>query len=1214
MSNPNRLSRLAAGVALVALSASIAVAQGSGSITGLVKDTSGGTLPGATVTVVNVATEVPQTALTDVQGQFQFPQLPPGPYRIVVELQGFKRVEKRDVVLSTATRLNVGDFVLDVGAMTETITVAAEAGRLQIQTESAERSDLVTNTQLRDLALNGRNIGDLFKTIPGVIAGGTQTTSTVANVVGSFNINGTRNNQHEYTVDGVTNLNLGNNTGALVSINPDALEEVKILTSNYQAEFGKAGGGFIALTTRSGTNRYRGGLRYFKRHESLNANSFFNNATDRPKPLYRYDYSGWDFGGPLPIGGTRESRRMFFFAAQEYYQQKTPAGAAQSIRVPTALERGGDFSQTRDGNGNAIAVRDPLTGQPFPNNTIPSSRFAPGMRALLDIFPQPNAPEGGALYNYTSQLSGDIPRREDIFRFDWQAAATTRLSVRYIHNKDEDFRPYGTTTAAFNFPLSNVVRKNGPGTTLSATVTHAFGPSLVNELVYGLGRGGVFIGPVDDLATRASHGVDVPLLFGSADPDGILPSVAFGGVANQTFANTNFNGTPFDQKFIIHNVYESLTKMAGRHSFKGGFFYQHATNRRTSFGPVQANLAFGATHPQNTGHPFANALLGLFDTYTQAEAKITSNYVYQNIEGYLQDTWKIRPHLTLDYGLRLSHYQPIYDQENRLGFFNPDLYDPAQAVRLYRPVCVTVSPCAARAIDPAISTAPTVANTQPANYVGTIVPNSGNLTNGIGRAADGYAAGGFTTAPVLWGPRLGFAWDVRGDRRAVVRGGFGITYDRIDTDRVADAITNPPGIQVATLSNGTISSLATAGRSDIIPVNADVVGWPEDGKVPTVYSYSIGVQKDIGWDMSVDIAYVGTQSRHNPRQTDLNAVPYGAMFLRENQDPTRYNGTVPAVEPTLPAAHAAAGLPFSGATPLNVNLLRPYAGYGSLRSRLFDSKASFNSLQASVQRRFSRNLSFGASYTLSQAKTDSAGVGDATSPFDLAGYDYALANFDRTHYFVVNYVWNVPAGSRLLGGGLLARGLLDNWTLSGISWISSGNPAEMGLSISGINVTNRLLGTDSGGQAGDLQPRFRVQGDPQGAPDEIALPAIQVPGIGDRGPYDRFYLRNPGFNNHDLSVFKNFPLPGGNASRYFQFRLEMFNVFNHTQFSGVNRTTNLTNGAGQTGAAILNDYTNLAITNNLRPAGATQPLGTFFGEYNAVRDPRIIQVGVKLYF
>ena len=735
---------------------------------------------------------------------------------------------------------------------------------------------------------------------------------------------------------------------------------------------------------------------------------------------------------------------MFFFAAQEYYQQQTPAGAAQNIRVPTALERGGDFSQTRDGNGNAIVVRDPLTGQPFPNNTIPSSRFAQGMRALLDIFPQPNAPEGGALYNYTSQLSGDIPRREDIFRFDWQAASSTRLSVRYIHNKDEDFRPYGTTTAAFNFPLSNVVRKNGPGTTLSATVTHAFGPSLVNELVYGLGRGGVFIGPVDDLSTRAQSWRR----------------------RAAALRRRRSRRHPAERGVRRRRQPDVRQHQLQRHALRPEVHHPQRLREPDQDGGaalVQGRVLLPARHqPAHVVRPGAGEpgvrrdapaehrpsvrqrALGFFDTYTQAEAKITSNYVYQNIEGYVQDSWKIKPNLTLDYGLRLSHYQPIYDQENRLGFFNPDLYDPAQAVRLYRPVCVTVSPCAARAIDPAISGAPTVANTRPANYVGTVVPNSGNLTNGIGRAADGYPAGGFTTAPVLWGPRLGFAWDVRGDRRSVVRGGFGITYDRIDTDRVADAITNPPGIQVATLSNGTISSLASAGRSDIIPVNADVVGWPEDGKVPTVYSYSIGVQKEIGWDMSVDIAYVGTQSRHNPRQTDLNAIPYGAMFLRENQDPTRYNGTVPAVEPTLPAAHAAAGVPFSGATPLNVNLLRPYAGYGSLRSRLFDSKASFNSLQASVQRRFSRNLSFGASYTLSQAKTDSAGVGDATSPFDLTAYDYALANFDRTHYFVVNYVWNVPGGSRLLGGGLFARGLLDNWTLSGISWISSGNPAEMG--------------------------------------------------------------------------------------------------------------------------------------------------------------------------
>jgi hypothetical protein len=311
-----------------------AAAQSSGSITGTVEDVSGGVLPGASVMATNTTQYAVYTALTGEQGVFVFAEIPPGTYTIAVELSGFKRVEKRDVVLSIATKINAGVFVLDVGNVNETVTVAADAAQILLKTESAERSDLVTNTQLRELALNGRNIADLFKTIPGVIAGSTQTTSTVQNVVGSFSINGTRANQHEYTVDGVTNLNLGNNTGALVTLNPDAVEEVKVLTSNYQAEYGRAGGGYIALTTRGGTNQYRGGLRYFKRSEAFNANNYFNVINGRPKPFYRYDYAGWDFGGPVPLGGTPGARRLFFFAAQEYYQQKTPATSPTNIRVP----------------------------------------------------------------------------------------------------------------------------------------------------------------------------------------------------------------------------------------------------------------------------------------------------------------------------------------------------------------------------------------------------------------------------------------------------------------------------------------------------------------------------------------------------------------------------------------------------------------------------------------------------------------------------------------------------------------------------------------------------------------------------------------------------------------------------------------------------------------------------------------------------------------
>jgi hypothetical protein len=1221
---------LAATAALL-VSGVPAAAQSAGSITGTVKDSSGAILPGATVTVSSPAIGVTQTATSDTRGVFVALQLPPGTYTLSVEMQGFKRVEKANIIVPTASKVNVGDLLLEVGSLSEMVSVEADVGRLQIQSESAERSDLVTNKQLRDLALNGRNITDLFKTIPGVVAGSTITSSTVQNVVGQFNINGTRANQHEYTVDGVTNLNLGNNTGALVSINPDALQEVKILTSNYQAEYGRAGGGFIALTTRSGTHEYRGGLRYFRRNEDYNANNYFNSANGRPKPPYRFNYYGWDLGGPVPFLGSKENPKVFFFLAQEYYDQQTPAATPTNVLVPTQAERNGDFSRTTDATGRPITIIDPLTRLPFPGNVIPSSRFFAGAQGLLGMFPLPNAPEGGALYNYTSQLARDIPRREDIARVDWQISTRTRLSARYVHNKDEDRQPLGTTTAAFNVPLaaSGIVRKNGPGDTFSLTLTHTFGPSVINEFIYGAGRGGVFIGPIDlNDVTRAQMNVNTPLLYPGADPTDTVPSVRFLGIPGQnctatsaiqtacSVAGTDFNGTPFDQRFVINNFMNNLTKVSGRHTFKGGLYYQRANNRRTSFGPVQSNILFAnnAAHAQNTGHPFANALLGVFDSYTQAEQKIESNWFYQSIEGYLQDSWKVNSRLTLDYGLRISHYQPIYDKEERLSVFNPELFDPAQAVRLYQPVCVG-SPCVVRAIDPVIRAVPTLTNTRPANYLNTIVAGSGDLLNGMGRAADGYPQGGFETASLLWGPRLGFAWDATGNGKMVVRGGFGITYDRVDTDRIADAITNPPGISQATLSLGSLDSLASASRSDILPTQANVVGYAQDQKVPTVYSYSVGVQRDLGAGIVLDVAYVGTQSRNNPRQTDLNAVPYGAMFAREGQDPTRFGGVVPAVEPNLPQVYRDAGLAFTGTNALNPDQLRPYRGYGSMRYRSFDSRASYNSLQVALQRRFSRSFTFGLSYTLSRAKTDSAGTTDATHPFDTTAYDYALANFDRTHYFVANYVWNLPKGGGLLGGSSFARALLDNWTISGIAWMATGNPIELGVNIAGVNATQRLLGTDSGGNAGGLQPRLRVTGDPAADSDQgrIDPAGLAMPGVNDRGPYDRFYLRNPGFTNFDLSLFKNFPL-GSGGKRSIQLRVEAFNVLNHAQFDQLNTATNVVNGAGQTGAAIFNNYTNLSVTNNLRPAGDTRVLGTFFGEPNRTRDPRIIQLGIKLYF
>jgi hypothetical protein len=1211
--------------------AGMALGQIASSVSGTVRDKSGGVVVEAAVKIANPAKGITQAATTNSEGVFVFPSLPPGTYTITVEKQGFRPLEKSNIILSTGDKLSAGEFVLEVGAVAETVRVTADAGQLQIKTESGERSDLISGQQLRSIGLNGRNVVDLAKTIPGVISGGAASgsgASTVTNITGSFNINGTRSTQHEYTVDGVTNYNLGNNTGALVSINPDGLEEVKILTSNYQAEYGRAGGGFIALTTRSGTNEFHGSGRYFRRHDSMNANNFFNNARGVPRPLYRYNFYGWDFGGPVPGLGSKENRKVFFFFNQEYYSQLVPQLASVNIRVPTEAERNGDFSHSVDGSGNKIFVRDPrlsgacnATNQTacFPGNIIPPERLYGAGQAILKLFPIPNTTAGGNVYNFTSQVPSAYPRRENILRVDWQIASSTRLSGRWINNYDDQQFAYGTTTASWNWPLTVTDRKNGPGNVLSFTLTHVFSPTLVNEFTYGTGLGGVLIAPSDDKATRSATGINTPLLYPNANEPNLIPSLTFGGIASvSTPVNTSVFGT-FDQKFVINNFMDSLTKVHGSHTLKFGFYYQRASNASNSQNHVQSDIDFtnNGSNPLNTGSPFANALLGVYNSYLQASTKVKQSYFYQDLSYYLQDTWKIKPGLTLDLGVRFSYYEPFHNTIGPESFFNPGLFDPAKAPRLYLPVCVGAATCSAgqaayRAIDPASKGSATLSNTLPGFLVGKLVPGSGDPTNGLGQVSNGYPAGGLDKKWVLVQPRLGFAWDVTGRGKTVVRGGFGSFNDRYRSDVTGGGAGNPPYVLTPTLNFGYLQDIASGATGALSP--SSISGTDRANAWPVVYSYSIGVQHEVFKDTVIDVSYVGTQSRHLPRRLNLNSIPYGTTFTAAAQDHTRFaNGAIPGVEPNLPSADAAAGLKFSGQFALPADFLRPYQGYSDITYNSFDANATFNSLQISVQRRFARNFTLGVAYTLSSAMTTVSDEGTFTHVSDARDYDYGPAAFDRTHFFVANYVWNLPRGSRHLGDNWLTRAVFDNWTLSGISSIATGNPAELTLSVSGQDAGNRLLGAYSNGNLSGQAPRFLINGSPQSAPNQINLSAFIVPGINNVGPYPRNYLRNPGFNNHDLAILKQFPF-GREGRRSLQLRLEMFNFLNLTQFSGVNRTVNITNGAGQTGAAIFNDFTRLTITNNIRPAGSTAVLGTYFGEYNAARDPRIIQFAAKLYF
>src|SRR5437667_1879129 len=357
----------------------------SGTIFGTVKDQSGAYAANATVTIRDAATGVERSVSTTEGGGFVVPSMPPGTYVITIELAGFKKLEKTGIILSAADRLNAGDFVLTVGGAAEQVTVTADAGQLQLQSNSGERSDLVTSKQINDLALNGRNIIDFVKLIPGVVSG---FDGQVAGTGGidAFNVNGTRANQHEFTIDGASNVDTGNNGGTHVTLNPDAIAELRVLTSNYQAEYGKAGGGQLAVVTKNGTNEFHGNARWFHRHEGLNANNWFANQSGTPIAKYRYNYLGYQIGGPVLIPGTgfnKNKDKLYFFRSQEYYNQLTPA-AYEQFRVPTALERVGDFSQTVDGNGNPLVIYNPATGTPFSGNKIDRNQLPPQQQAIFD--------------------------------------------------------------------------------------------------------------------------------------------------------------------------------------------------------------------------------------------------------------------------------------------------------------------------------------------------------------------------------------------------------------------------------------------------------------------------------------------------------------------------------------------------------------------------------------------------------------------------------------------------------------------------------------------------------------------------------------------------------------------------------------------------------------------------------------------------------------
>jgi len=1233
-------------------------AQNTGSLSGIVQDANGGAISGAKVTLNDPSKGLQLEAKTNSEGTFSFSTVPPGSYSVAVEAQGFKKTVKSGIILNIADRQSTGVITLEVGSIDNTVEVTADAAQLLVKTESGEISQTINGEQVRNLALNGRNYLDLVKLTPGVVSFVNAQTAGPGGL-GGFNINGTRANQHNLTIDGTTNVDTGSNGTQHIALALDNIAEFKILSSAYQAEYGRSAGGDIKVLTKSGGKEFHGTGYYFHRHEQFNSNSFYNNADALQRNFYRYNYQGYNIGGPvwLPkIGSNYLKERLFFFFSQEWQEQLLPSVARQS-RVPTDAEAQGDFRNTRDGNGNPIVIRNPRTGQQFMGcdgatpNVICMNPASPNFvqtsangRAILNYFNQfENFPiansTNGALFNHQSAFSAGYPRREFNLRVDYNLSDSTRMYVRYTRDADQQMLPYGLGWTGGNnqVPIDVLNFKQAPAFNSTYNLTTTLSPTLTNEFVFGASQNNLTLDPTNaDAATYKGFGFtwQTPFPYPAAQ----FINIGFAGTPNQNFAGTNgYSQFPYKNSNTTFDFYDNVSKVFGTHTAKAGIYVQRSRKDQAAGNSMSINFENNPNNLLgNTGHPYANALIGNFNDLNQPTIGIyQGQYRSTNVEWYLQDNWKVNKKLTLDYGLRFNWIQPQYDQRLQGGFFDPSKFDPAKAVRLFRPVCLTFDATGAcsnrRAIDPILlsqGVTPNAGNTFDSLVIGRVVPGSGDPFNGMQRPGVDIERGGFQNRGIQYGPALGFAYDLFGDQKTVIRGGYRIGYDRVSGNNVAfPSVEQPPTFINPRFDFGNLDSVATGAGSNIprdpvtgIPAlgTISVRGADFSGHIPNVQSFSLQAQHDLGFDTVLSIGYVGTLSRHLPEDINLNAIPYGALFTAAAQDPAQYADRTALTngDPSIAQAYRDAGLRFDGSKALAADFLRRFPGYNTIQFKTFGGSANYHSMQATVQRRFRQGLSLGAAYTWSKALGTASDVeGEFINIVCSRCYDYRALSFDRTHNLVINYLWDIP---KLKTDNWLLKGAVNNWQVTGITTFQSGVPTELGFGIPDINTSQRITGSWTEGPrvvvTGDAQTNVNA-GSAQGG-SSFDITKLSLPNI-NPGPQARSLIRRPGINVTDLSFFKSFPL-GGDGQRYIQLRLEMFNAFNHAQFDNINTglTWDITNfnqyGAKQLGSpqTIRNTRTGVS--------PATGRLGRALGEYNGQPDfvsgNRRIQLAAKIYF
>lgn len=1118
----------------------------SATITGQVTDATGAVVPNANVVVTNTATGQQRTVQTNNEGLYNVFPLTPGSYTVTVEQSGFKKTVV-NATLNARDRRPI-NIALEVGDASVTVNVTDEAPLLQ---ESSTGQAVLSGNQVTELPLNNRNFIRLLETVPGISSDLSEEAGFGLTSLANISINGLRRNSVNYLVDGVSNTDVGSNITLLSSPTVDSIGEVKILTSNYTAEIGRSGGGSVIISTRGGGNKFRGTAYNFVRNDYFNANSFFNNRLGRnangdpiaPTPKLRYNNYGGTFSGPIyfprPGEGTpffyNGKDKTFFFLSFE--GRRTTRGVSDTvIFTPTAAERTGDFSRTlgaalcrtatntvssacaagstpifvQDTTGATVQARQGMIfrqsdNRAYAGNILPASAIDPRAQALISALPLPNVGVNGLQVTPINILN----TQQEVARIDHNFTPNHKVFGRFTRDTSQTQEAGGLFT---NVPFLGIATTdtNVPGKVLAIGYTGIFSNSLVNEATFNFSGNEILsqlIGRGNRSTFPGASGIREVFPENNANA---IPTINTGGRI------TTFGALQgFSIEYANLTFKDNLTYTRGNHIFKFGAELTREYKNENTGGATQGGFVYATTQSlgtttsstgatlniTGTGDQLASLLLNRANSYTEAQTDPRFNFLFGRREFYAQDTWKVRPNVTLDLGVRYQYFVPPYERNNKLGSLDPTLYNRSR-------ITCTTAACTAFTIDSDQNNGIGIAGST-SRFGRSIVPRDyNNFSPRVGLAYSPNFESGL--GKLLFG----------GPNKSIIRTGYGLYYDQVLVGIYEQAAFTVPAFSPVISNTSTATAVISfdnpnAGVAPGTFANRNLIAIAPDTETPETQVWSLGIQREVFKNAVIDLSYVGTKGDKLLRRRNINFI--------------------------TPAQAIAAG---AGADAGNSAAVRQFVGYGSVTYQETAAKSRYHGFLSQFRYQLQNGFTVNVAYTFSKSLTDSTNDRDAIDEPQnpLNPNEYALARTDRPHIFSASYVYELPFFRSSTNS--IARLFLGGYQVSGITQIESGAPIPRVAISDTLNGTRglypNLIGDPNGGLAGTIDPVT-------GLPFVYDPTAFGITTAGNFGNAPRSFGRLPRRNTTTLAVSKQFYF-SSERTRYIQLRAESFNLFNQTNF------------------------------------------------------------------